>query len=129
MEFINFVDVNTELLKPKHFAVGVVFYEACNCGNGIVTFYENLAKHIGWGGNSGDCDFWEDLDEYDRTKTEKFDGVRFTFLNEESVIISFEELYYYMKTALAKYTPKNEEEKKRLDNAMKTYREKHGIKE
>lgn len=91
----------SDLLVDEHFPVKAMF-------NMIADYrFKRVVKAIsnnhGFGENYGDCSFWGDLDEYDQTNTEFFDGAEFWLHNDERVVISYKELLYYLEIACAGY--------------------------
>ena len=70
--------------------------EAAN--SDIIEFAENLSNGIGSGYNYSNCSFWDDLDEYDQANTPKFDGLCVSNEGGEEVIVSFNDVSYYLET-------------------------------
>ena len=70
--------------------------EAAN--SDIIEFVENLANGVGSGFNYSNCSFWDDLDEYDQANTPKFDGLWVSNEGGEEVIVSFDDVFYYLET-------------------------------
>ena len=85
-----------DLLKPNHFPVVALLNEACNTD--IIEFVENLTKGVGSGFNYSNCSFWNDLDEYEQKNKPKFDGLWVSNEAGEEVVVSFQELQYYLET-------------------------------
>lgn len=85
-----------DLLKAEQFPVAALINEAANAD--IIEFVENLANGVGSGFNYSNCSFWDDLDEYDQANTPKFDGLWVSNESGEEVIVSFDDVSYYLET-------------------------------
>ena len=119
-------DIN--LLKPEHEAVWYVF-DDIQYGH-FAWALGQLAKGVGLSCEISGCDFWSDLDDYaiSAEHIKEFKGCRFEMLddyNVPSIIISYEELYYYMDLAV-KWHIKNyssaHEYVNQLNNFLADYR-------
>lgn len=87
---------DADLLKAEQFPVAALINEAANAD--IIEFVENLANGVGSGFNYSNCSFWDDLDEYDQANTPKFDGLWVSNEGGEEVIVSFDDVFYYLET-------------------------------
>lgn len=87
---------DADLLKAEQFPVAALINEAAN--SDIIEFVENLANGVGSGFNYSNCSFWDDLDEYDQANTPKFDGLWVSNEGGEEVIVSFDDVFYYLET-------------------------------
>ena len=87
---------DADLLKAEQFPVAALINEAANAD--IIEFIENLANGVGSGFNYSNCSFWDDLDEYDQANTPKFDGLWVSNEGGEEVIVSFDDVFYYLET-------------------------------
>ena len=86
----------SDLLKTEQFPMAALINEAAN--SDIIEFAENLANGVGSGFNYSNCSFWDDLDEYDQANTPKFDGLWVSNEGGEEVIVSFDDVFYYLET-------------------------------
>ncbi len=115
-----------EMLTLNHEGVYVVF--SCNRCKNFSNALETLADGIGLAEEMCGCEFWSDIDDYGRyaEHIEQFEGCRFTLHGTSPVVLSYEELYYYMDLAV-KWHIKNYSDKpeyvERLNNALAAYRE------
>lgn len=87
---------DADLLKAEQFPVAALINEAANAD--IIEFVENLANGVGSGFNYSNCSFWDDLDEYDQANTPQFDGLWVSNEGGEEVIVSFDDVFYYLET-------------------------------
>ena len=62
-----------------------------------------LCNKKGFGENYGACVFWDDLDDYDKTNTEYYEGAEFGLHNGDEVIVSLKDLLYYLNIVCEKY--------------------------
>ena len=84
-----------DLMKTEQFPVAALINEAANTD--IIEFADNLVNGIGSGYNFSSCSFWDDLDEYDQNNTSKFEGLLVSTEDGEEVIVSFNDVYYYLE--------------------------------
>lgn len=105
-----------DLLRSEHFPVAALLNEASN--SNIVEFVENLSKRVGSGYNFSDCSFWNDLDEYEQTNTPKFDGLWVTNEADEDIIISLQDLKYYLEVLYRRLTDAHFADLPRLRQAL-----------
>ena len=88
--------LNDEDLKEgTPYPVLALLNEAAN--EDFVEFLKNLIDGIGSGYNYTTCYFWDELDDFDKETTPKFEGLGVETENRDVIIVSFEELVYYMK--------------------------------
>ena len=87
---------DADLLKAEQFPMAALVNEAAN--SDIIEFAENLANVVGSGYNYSNCSFWDDLNEYDQANTPKFDGLWVSNEGGEEVIVSFDDVSYYLET-------------------------------
>ena len=92
---------DNELIKQEHFPVKAVFNMISD--KEFVEVITSLCHGEGWGGDYGSCVFWNDLDDYDKTQTPKYDGAEFGLHNGEEITISLPELLSYIKLVVNKY--------------------------
>ena len=112
-------------LSPSHFPVQVTFNEGCHWN--FIEFLQLLSSDIGWGGNEGDCTFWNDLDDYDRSHTTPYEGAEFSALDDPDVILSYAEIYYYMKIACRRYVETHPDQKENIERILQTYARRHHL--
>ena len=91
---------DADLLKAEQFPVAALINEAAN--SDIIEFVENLANGVGSGFNYSNCSFWDDLDEYDQANTPKFDGLWVSNEGGEEIVVSFDDVFYYMETVYSR---------------------------
>lgn len=91
-----------DLLKVEQFSMVALINEAAN--SDIIEFVENLVNGVGSGYNYSNCSFWDDLDEYDQDNTSKFDGLWVSNEGGEEVIVSFNDVSYYLETLYSRLT-------------------------
>ena len=120
---------DSDLLMESHFPVADVFFDAGSyaASYGFLKFLKCLSEHVGWAGNFGGCSFWEDLDEYDREQIDYFDGVLFSTGNGDEIVISYSELYYYMKLACERYLQVRPNDAEKVNGILEAFRERHSI--
>ncbi len=82
-------------LKDSDFPVIVHLNEAAN--SDFVLFLQNLNNGRGSGYEHTCCNFWDDLDEYDKSQIEKFEGVEIGTQDGEEIMLSYVDLLYYIK--------------------------------
>ncbi len=110
-----------DLLHVDHSPVSMVFFGAQ--GSFFLDAMESVSRGHGFGSDAGVCSFWDDMDEYDRTQTEYFNGVKFSTLypKEQSVVISFAEMLYYIKVACKAYCEDFPSARKKLEEYIEKY--------
>ena len=82
-------------LKDTDFPIIAHLNEAAN--SDFILFLQNLNNGTGSGYEYTCSNFWDDLDEYDKSQVEKFEGVEIGTQADEEIIISYEDLLYYIK--------------------------------
>lgn len=87
-----------DMLNEKHFPIIAHINEAYNTD--IIEFIESLTQGVGIGYDYTCGSFWNELDDFDKEQIECYDGLLVETDNEEQVIISYTDLYYYLNTAL-----------------------------
>ncbi|RKM58140.1 hypothetical protein D6853_00970 [Butyrivibrio sp. X503] len=70
----------SELLATNHYPVKALF-NMVNDESFEKVIY-GLCNKTGFGENYGACTFWDDLDDYDKTNTEYYEGAEFGLNNE-----------------------------------------------
>lgn len=114
-----------DLLRDDHFPVKAMFNMVSDCR--FKRTVKALSNNSGFGENYGDCSFWGDLDDYDQANTEFFDGVEFWLHNDERVVISYEELLYYLKIACAGYCEDHPEDTAVINQYIEDYKKRNNL--
>ena len=117
---------DADLLKAEQFPVAALINEAANAD--IIEFIENLANGVGSGFNYSNCSFWDDLDEYDQANTPKFDGLWVSNEGGEEVIVSFDDVFYYMETVYSRLANEKYGKLSELRQLLDAFRAKYCIK-
>lgn len=84
-----------DLIMSEHFPVIALINEACN--SNPFEFISNIANKIGGGYDYSSYSFWDDLDEYDKSNTPKFDGLWVGNESGEEIILSTSEVKKYLE--------------------------------
>lgn len=87
----------TDMIEENHFPAIALINEAFNTNP--VEFVSNLAKCVGSGYNYASCSFWEELDDYDKLNTDKFDGIMINTEDGEETVMSIDVFIYYLNVA------------------------------
>ena len=88
---------------------------------------ECLSKGCGFGNDMGSCFFRDELDKEEQAEV-PLDGVRFSYdFSEKSVILSKEEMFYYMTVACKAYCSKYPHTKARLEGYLKEFAKLTGL--
>lgn len=82
-----------------------------------------ICHGTGFGSDVGGCDFWDDLDDYDRAHTPFFEGVDFGAERGDSVILSYAELLYYMEKASRRFLSIHPEVKDHIESDLSYFKE------
>ena len=82
-------------LKDTDFPIIAHLKEAAN--SDFIQFLQNLNNGTGSGYEYTCSNFWDDLDEYDQSQREKFDGVEVGTQADEEIVLSYDELLYYIR--------------------------------
>lgn len=114
-----------DLLSPSHFPVQVTFNEGGHWN--FIEFIQLLSSDIGWGGNEGNCTFWNDLDAYEQSQTKPFEGAAFSALDDPDITLTYGEIYYYMKIACRRYAEAHPNQKRFLDHLIQGYARRHNL--
>ena len=93
------------LLSPvKNIFVSIAYTLSCQLlkpwtvdNSDFILFLQNLNNGIGSGYEYTCSNFWDDLDEYDKSQIQKFEGVEVGTQADEEIILSYGELLYYIK--------------------------------
>lgn len=113
-----------DMLKDSHFPAIAFFGVISNRNWFIPIIDEQLSNGIGCGFNFAVCLFPDDV----TVESEKFgDGVEFSLDDGESVVLSYEEFYYYLKKACMNYLKKYPEEKDVINRILEKVRKRYDI--
>ena len=82
-------------LKDSDFPIIAHLNEAAN--SDFILFLQNLNNGTGSGYEYTCSNFWDDLDEYDKSQIEKFEGLEIGTQADEEIILSYDDLLYYIK--------------------------------
>ena len=82
-------------LKNTDFPIIAHLNEAAN--SDFILFLQNLNNGTGSGYEFTCSNFWDDLDEYDKSQIKKFEGIEIVTQADEEIILSYDELLYYVK--------------------------------
>ncbi|WP_223556310.1 ribonuclease toxin immunity protein CdiI [Lysinibacillus sphaericus] len=105
---------SNELISIEHSPVKDLI-NACYVAGVFKDAVKYLSNKVGFGIDIGGFTFWSDLDEYDKTFYEdEFNGIEIE-LGTQSVILSYELLYYYLKIAGERYIEKNPQNEKEFE--------------
>ena len=116
----------SDLLRDDHFPVKAMFNMVGDYR--FKRIVKSLSNNSGFGEEYGVCCFWGDLDDYEKANTEFFDGVEFWLHNDERVVISYEELLYYLKIACAGYCEDHPEDAAIILQYIEDYKTRNGLK-
>lgn len=86
-----------DMIKENHFPIIAHINEAYN--NNLIEFMECIIKGIGVGYDYSCSSFWNELDDYDKENTEKYDGILIETEADEKIILSMSELICYLELA------------------------------
>ena len=84
-----------DLLNDTDFPIIAHLNEASN--SDFILFLQNLNNGTGSGYEYTCSNFGDDLDEYDKSQIEKFEGLEIGTQADEEIILSYDDLLYYIK--------------------------------
>lgn len=84
-----------DMMKENHFPIIAHINKAYN--NNLIEFIECVLKGVGVVYDYTCSSFWNELDDYDKENTEKYDGLMIETEDDEKVILSTSELLYYLE--------------------------------
>lgn len=111
-----------ELLNRKQFPVKALFDMVSN--ERFIKVIRGISQGVGFGENYGACVFWNDLDEYDKSNTDKYEGAEFGLHNGEEIIINYDDLYHYLKIVCNKFIEDYPEQKDETELILSDYKKK-----
>lgn len=120
--------LRSDLLKSSHELVRALIEDVPQ--REFISFIDNLCKDIGKGMNSFWCYFENDFSEEDEEFAQNFDykGILFEDVLENKILLSFEDMFYYMKIASIRYYKIYPESEITLKKLLKTFAEKNNLK-
>ena len=116
---------NSELLDKCHLPVMIVFNMVSD--SRFIKVLEGLSNGMGFGENYGACVFWNDLDDYDKANTPHYEGSEFGINSGEEVIISYQDLFYYLTIICKKYCLEFPEQTKEINEILNNYKLRYEI--
>jgi len=115
-----------DMLKDTHSPVIGFFSVISNKGEFVPIINKYLSNGIGYGYEFAVCLFPDD----DDLESEKFgDGVEFSIHSGKSVVLSYEEFYWYLKKACMNYIERYPEEEAVIQPILVKVRERYHIAE
>ncbi len=112
-----------ELLSKDHFPVKAIFNMVDNTR--FIKVVQGISKGIGFGENYGACVFWNDLDDYDKELTIKYEGAEFGLNDGAEIIIGYQDLYHYLKIICNKYCKEFPKDKQQVDIILNDYKSRY----
>ena len=117
---------DNEMLADTHFPVKAMFDMVADYR--FMEVVEALSNNRGFGENYGACNFWNDLDDYDKENTPYYEGAEFGLHNGEDIIIGHKELLYYLEIACAGYCEDHPEDAKTINRYIELYKARNNLK-
>ena len=87
-----------DMKKDSKYPVIAHLNEAAN--DNLLEFLEKLRNGVGSGYDYSTGCFWGELDDFDRSHTDKFEGLLIETESGEKAVVSFEEICYYLNILL-----------------------------
>ena len=109
-------------LKDTDFPIIAHLKEAAN--SDFIQFLQNLNNGTGSGYEYTCSNFWDDLDEYDQSQREKFDGVEVGTQADEEIVLSYDELLYYIRLIRKRIITSKQNEAV-MDKLIRSFSRKH----
>lgn len=110
-----------DMVKENHFPIIAHINEAYN--NDLLEFIEYMIKGIGVGYDYTCSSFWDELDDYDKENTEKYDGLMIETEDDEKVILSMSELLYYLELARKQLSGIDQAIAKNIESSIDKFKE------
>lgn len=112
---------DSDLIDEKDYPVKIIFDEISD--EDFMSIINSVSKGEGFGVESGTCLFPGDLDEYDITQGEGFDGVEFGLYSGSEIVIDYKQFFYYLNIICKGYSENYREKKLLIDQELKKYQE------
>ena len=118
--YLNETDLDDQNKYP------LISYLNANGRMGLLTFLEaiNEGYTISYEHVSG-C-FWNELDEYEKSQIDPFEGILISYIDDHEVIISYRELVYYLKLLVSRMHMPKEKENRALE-LIHEFAKKHDV--
>lgn len=110
-----------DMIKENHFPIIAHINEAYN--NDLLEFIECMIKGVGVGYDYTCSSFWNELDDYDKENTEKYDGLMIETEDDEKVILSMSELLYYLELAQKQLSSIDQAIAKNIESSIDKFKE------
>jgi len=107
---------DNDMLSTDHFPIKAIFNSISD--RAFVETLNPLCQGIGFGVEYGACVFYNDLDEYDKTTMEKFDGVEFGLHDGQEIVVDYKTFYYYLQKACMAYLEDFPENREKLSEIL-----------
>ena len=117
---------DNEMLADSHFPVKAMFDMVAD--SRFVETIKALSHNSGFGENYGACNFWNDLDDYDKENTPFYEGAEFGLHNGDDVIIGYEDLLYYLELVCAGYCEDHPEDTAVINQYIEDYKKRNNLK-
>ncbi len=112
-----------DMLKETHSPV-IGFFSVISNKNRFIRIINHLSNGVGYGYEFAVCLFPDDI----TVDSEKFgDGVKFSIHGGKTVVISYEEFYWYLKEACMNYLKKYPEDKEIIDGILEKVRTRYNL--
>ncbi len=105
-----------DMVEENHFPAIALINEAFNYNP--VEFVNNLAHSIGSGYNYANCSFWDELDDYDKTSTNKFDGIMVNTEDGEEIVLPISVFIHYLEIACERLASNGYQDHQALKTAI-----------
>lgn len=115
-----------EMLADSHFPVKAMFDMVAD--SRFVETIKALSQNSGFGENYGACNFWNDLDDYDKENTPFYEGAEFGLHNGEEVIIGYTDLLYYLELVCTGYCEDHPEDAGFINQYIEDYKIRNKLK-
>ena len=93
----NIILQETDLITESQFPAIALINEAFN--ENPIEFVNNLTNGVGSGYNYSSCSFWSELDDYEKSSIEKFDGLLISTEDNEEIVVSISDFAHYLTIA------------------------------
>ncbi len=115
-----------DLLNETHHYIVTMFFLLQN-KNDLIEKLWIMSKGKGFGYHFCICTFPNDLDEYEIATQGTFEGVQFAIQTGGEVVITNEELIYYVRLVCRRYIEKYPEEVEEIRSILWSFRDTFGL--